>query len=574
MMMTMKYRIRHIHYLLLLLAVLVVSGLGCAGTSGVKKAEVLGPPPEVFDELAYHHYTNGTILMLDHSYTYAVDELEKALSYEPDSREIRLSLGDCYANLGQFDKALTVVSAIEPKRLDAWKRLADYYRKQNRNEETYQAYQQVLRYDTTDADAYWYLAQLEMGKGNAEKAIGYMEKLAALRLSSRTMTELGRMYWRAGKNDQAAKTLGEVVNGVYGPVPREAYGLLSDLLMQIGRPGEAVAVLREARIVHPGQILFLQRLVDALIASGQYEQAAVEMAELVSEQRRPEDIIRLAVLNFQIGHLVESDSLFTIAAAARADDYLPHLYLGRLRSIRGEYDSAKVHFARAVEIDDERPDAYIGWANSLLAQDSTARAIALAKEGEFLAKEKVGLQFMIGVTYSREEKFDSAIVWLEKAHTSEPADLRIRFSLGSAYERSGRFDDAVAMFRTVIAVDSSNAGALNYLGYMWAEKGVKLDTALVLIERAVTLDSNNSAFLDSYAWVLFKLDRIEEAEVQIRKALEHTGKDQQDPVLYEHYGDILARGGQLKQAREQWAKALTLDPENTSIKEKLNTSGP
>ena len=64
-MMIMNLQIRHRRYLPLLLAVLALSYVGCAGTKTVKQAQVLGPPVEVFDQLAYHHYTNGTILMLE-----------------------------------------------------------------------------------------------------------------------------------------------------------------------------------------------------------------------------------------------------------------------------------------------------------------------------------------------------------------------------------------------------------------------------------------------------------------------------------------------------------------------------
>jgi len=239
--------------------------------------------------------------------------------------------------------------------------------------------------------------------------------------------------------------------------------------------------------------------------------------------------------------------------------------------MREQYDSAKVHLARAVEIDDEIPDAYLSWAGILAVQDSIHKAIQVAREGEYIAQPKNGLQFLIGVNYSRLEIYDSAAYWLEQASASDPADLRIRFSLGAAYERLGRFGDADSVFQTIIAVDSSNAPALNYLGYMYADSGIHLDTSLRLIERAVDLEPENGAYLDSYAWVLYRLGRIDEAEIQIRKAIEHT--IQEDPVVYEHFGDILARQGRMPEACDQWGKALELDPENETIKEKLQAGG-
>lgn len=568
-MITSGKQIRMISSIILGLAVALS---GCAGPGTMHPPKDVGPPPEVLNETAYHHFSNGTILMLDKNFSAAAAELEKALSYEPDSREIRISLGECYFNLREFEKAVTVVSVIAAKDGKTWDLLAKYYRNLDRQEEAYRAYQEVLRLDSGNTEAYRYLVGLEMRRGRMEEAVKLMEKLAEVRLSVRTMTGLGRVYWQAGQFDKATETLHNVIDGVYGSPSIGAFELLADVYGHLGQPQKTVSTLQKAKVLFPHEARLQEKLVDALIAGRRYDEAAEELLALLKQRRRPQDRIRLAALYFQAGRYDESDSLFTIATQTDPDDYLPHLYLGRLKMIREQHDSAKVHLARAVEIDDEKPDAYLSWAGALLAQDSIRQGIRIAREGEFVARPRERLQFLIGVTYSRLEVYDSAIFWLERALHGEPSDLGVRFSLGAAYERAGRFDNADSMFQTVIAVDSNHAAALNYLGYMYAERDTNLETSLRLIERALQIEPDNAAYLDSYAWVLFKLGRVEEAQVQIRRAIEHATRE--DPVIYDHFGDILARLGRIEQARQHWAKALELDPDNGVIKEKLQSTGP
>jgi tetratricopeptide (TPR) repeat protein len=522
--------------------------------------------------MAFHHFSNGAILMLDGNYIMAAEEFEKALTYEPHSRETRISLGECYFNLREFEKALAVVSAIDIKDGRTWKALATYYRGLNREQEAYDAYRRVIEVDSADADAYWYLVQLEMQQGQMDSAVALMERLTQVRRTPRMMVELGRLYHRAGRMEDASELLQKVIDGVYGLPPGEAFELQADLLAQLGRHEEATAVLHRGIILFPELVSLREKLIDAQISSADFEGAAEELAALLQLRPRPQDYLRMAELYFQLGRSLEADSLYKVVADSNPDVYLPHLRLGQLKMMRGELDSARIHLARAVEIDDEMPDAYLSWANSYIAQDSIRRAIDIAREGEGIAQPRGRLQFFIGVSYSRLHLYDSAIVWLEAALGEEPAELNVRFSLGAAYERAGRFTDADTTFQQLIAVDSNHAGALNYLGYMYAEEGIHLDVSLLLIERAVALEPENSAFLDSYAWILYRLDRIDEAAVQIRKAFEFMTIE--DPVMYDHYGDILARQGEMKQARDQWAKALELDPENDTIKEKLHSRVP
>ena len=115
---------------------------------------------------------------------------------------------------------------------------------------------------------------------------------------------------------------------------------------------------------------------------------------------------------------------------------------------------------------------------------------------------------------------------------------------------------------------SHYAEAMNYLGYMWAEKGMKLEQARTLIEKAVQLEPKNAAFLDSMGWVLFKLNQPKEALGYLLKAIEHIEKP--DPTIYDHLGDVYADLNQMDQAGEAWRKSLKVE-KNEKVQKKLDS---
>ena len=110
---------------------------------------------------------------------------------------------------------------------------------------------------------------------------------------------------------------------------------------------------------------------------------------------------------------------------------------------------------------------------------------------------------------------------------------------------------------------------MNYMGYMWVENGLRLQEARVLIEKALKLEPKNGAFLDSMAWVLFRLGKPKEALPWMLKALENTPEP--DPTLYDHLADIRLAMGDTAHAVEAWKKALKIEP-NVEIQKKLDAA--
>ncbi|MFC2144491.1 tetratricopeptide repeat protein [Acidobacteriota bacterium] len=140
-------------------------------------------------------------------------------------------------------------------------------------------------------------------------------------------------------------------------------------------------------------------------------------------------------------------------------------------------------------------------------------------------------------------------------------DRDLLFTRAAALERLDKFEESEALFRQLVDSEPNDANAANYLGYMWADREVRLEEALELIARAVSLDPENSAYLDSLGWVHFRLGDIVEAERWLRRAAD-LGGDFGDGTIYCHLGEVLLAGGERAEARRYLVLGLDMGCEN------------
>ena len=134
--------------------------------------------------------------------------------------------------------------------------------------------------------------------------------------------------------------------------------------------------------------------------------------------------------------------------------------------------------------------------------------------------------------------------------------MSILFQLGATLEQHDRYADAERAFRGVLERDSDHAATLNYLGYMLADRGDRLEESVNLLERAIELDPGNGAYLDSLGWAYFKLERLDLAEVHLRQASEQMTWNS---VIQDHFGDLLSKLGRHDEAIGAWKAALAGD---------------
>ena len=207
---------------------------------------------------------------------------------------------------------------------------------------------------------------------------------------------------------------------------------------------------------------------------------------------------------------------------------------------------------------------------------ATAAEFEFRTGAEKAAEEKLDalaatgdLESMMAVAdaYARLKRFGAAVRVARSATEKFPESSEALFRLGSSLERAGTSSEAETVFLKLLEERPNDAATQNYLGYMWADRGVQLDRAREMLEKAVAREPRNAAYLDSLGWAYFRLGRMEAAEKNLREAAR---REPTDPTIEEHLGDLEMKQGEVEGAIRNWEKALELKSEEPErVQEKL-----
>ena len=226
--------------------------------------------------------------------------------------------------------------------------------------------------------------------------------------------------------------------------------------------------------------------------------------------------------------------------------------------------------SRASELLGDHPNnpyALMTRAQVLSASDRLGEGVDLL-EKELSRKDHPEIFYLtISQLYMDHKNYEEAEKSIKEGLDFKPESEPMQFQLAATYERQEKVSDAEAEFKRILGLNPANAGVLNYLGYMLADRGIRLDEALSYITRATKMDPYNGAYMDSLGWVYFKLERLDEAEVNLKKAAQLT----EDPTIYDHLGDLYMELGQLEKALKYYRRCVQVatDEEYERVQKKL-----
>jgi len=262
---------------------------------------------------------------------------------------------------------------------------------------------------------------------------------------------------------------------------------------------------------------------------------------------------------------------FKEAAKFDYTSYAIHLRIGANYARLGKIDEAieELKLASQLNPEDLQPHYLLA-----LIYSSQQDFIKAAEEYESILRhysiqdpENTQVYKYLAQLYYSQGKLDKAIEQYQKILSIEPKNAEVMYLLGSLYLETEDRARAVELFKEAIKIDPEHEGSLNSLGYVYAEDSVNLDEALDLIKRALAVSPDNGAYLDSLGWVYYKKGMFKEALEQLIKASEQF----EDPLIYEHMGDVYFKLNQIENASKYWQLSLKLLPDQEHILKKLET---
>jgi tetratricopeptide (TPR) repeat protein len=480
----------------------------------------------------------GQLYSLNHDTKSAADQFQAAQKIDPNSEEVVLNLARLYADSGNTQRAVTVLTAVPeedrtPKMNYA---LGVSYDQLKDTKHAIDAYSKALDEEPDNLDAERGLAEALLTDGQLDEALKHFQNIAAADpQDAQTYLRISEIQRRQGHFDQALTTL------------KKAKSLASDSL----------------------EINYNEALIDDSL--GHYDDAVQILEGLVSQTARTdgqysdEDKNNRAIFLDRLANIYREQVKPDQAIATYqkmidlgGDDYAERGYQGQVDTYREvhQYDKATAVAQKAAQAMPKDKAIQLMVALQLSDGANPDQGIKLAQDQLNGSPGDRDAEMTLAQIYTRLRRWKDAEDELDKAEvlSTKPEErIYVYFLQGALAERQKHYDSAEEAFRKVLTIDPNNAETLNYLGYMLADRGVRLDEALSMVQKAVSAEPQNGFYLDSLGWVYFKMGQYTLSEVNLNKALERMSTD---PTVHDHMGELYEKTGRLKQAEAQWEQSL------------------
>jgi tetratricopeptide (TPR) repeat protein len=187
-------------------------------------------------------------------------------------------------------------------------------------------------------------------------------------------------------------------------------------------------------------------------------------------------------------------------------------------------------------------------------QGKLDQAIAEAEQVLTIKTDDLDLLSFLASLHREKGNRPRAIEILQKMISLSPGNDQYHFTLGAVYDELKDKQNCILHMQKAIELNPENAAALNYLGYTWAEQGIKLDDAEGLIRRAIKVEPNDGFYVDSLGWVYYQRGDYVKAVEHLERAVELVGDD---PTIIEHLGDAYEKAGRSIDAVQAYRQALS-----------------
>lgn len=482
------------------------------------------------------HLLLGRLYRLNNDMQKAEAELKTAIKLDPGSEEAVTTLAMLYTDEGDTAHALQVLSSVPDAARSAklYSALGAAYEQRKDYKSAIDAFRHAIVLDRDNLDAIRGLAENLLNDGQLDAALEQYKVIV-------------------DSNQEDA----------------QSYVRIADIYRRQAKYDLALESLKKADTLVPESAEVPYSMAAVYQAQGRYDEAIKLLQDLLKKtESTPSDRSNRGIFIERLGMIYREQENYTAAV----ETFRKMLTLGDENARSGyqeiidtyreakQWPQATAAAKEAVQkLPDDR-DLRIVLDAQLADSGDADKAISDVRSMLKGGPEDREVYLRLGIMYTRAKRWNDAMDALAKAEglsTKIDDKAYVWFLRGDVYQHQKMFDQAEAEFKHVlnsVSPSDPQAGAtLNYLGYMNADRGVKLDESLNYIKQALASEPNNGAYLDSLGWAYFKLGKYDLAEESLNKAAVHMGSD---PTVQEHLGDLYQKTGRLKLAAAHWDRAV------------------
>lgn len=466
--------------------------------------------------------------------------------------------------VGQATEAAALWQALDPTSPQAAQTAAVLLLNSGRLDEARPYLEQIIAgADTERASGFLHLNQMLSRQHDRVAVLELVRKLAGpYPESAEAHFAMAQAAWNASRHDEALAELAQIDRLRPGWEPA---ALLRGQMLQSVAPAQALTFFHTFLRDYPKAKEVRLSYARLLVSEKQYTQARAQF------QRVMEDAPNNAEVSFAIGLLASQENDFETAeiylrqalANGYKDEDMARFYLGQVAEESRHLEEAAVWY-QSVGQGEHYLNARIRYAGllakqgkldearrhlqSVQPQNNQQRALLIQAEAQLLREAR-----------RHEETFDLLARGLEKL----PNHPDLLYDHAMAAEKLDKLDVMEKDLRQLIQLKPDNAHAYNALGYSLAERGVRLEEARELVEKALSLAPDDPFIMDSVGWVYFRLGQHGKAAESLRQALAL----RPDPEIAAHLGQVLWAQGLHEEARKVWQSALKQAPESEALRD-------
>jgi Flp pilus assembly protein TadD len=565
---------------------------------------------EIHDEqkgfIAHEFFLRARQQEMEGNDAVALSYYQIAYEYDPESRDLCFLVIDKLKAAGKMDSALvTGQRCLELKgKPDSreYQAVAEIYLRKGDVQAALSYYNKAVDLDDQDKDLLYTLATLYESLKDLPKHVAVMEKLLPrIDFPVRLVEKQGQNYRLLGRIDAVAALYKAAWDKTGNPLFGEK---LASFYEDQEMYASLLDVLRKLADENPENLHYELQKARALILAGKPDSAMAAYQGLIKKNPEEREFLSpYATLLYERGRYPESRELFQKLAKSQPENPINHFYLGAIGMELGDRPVTESELKKAIDLDGKVPEYWAKLAFFYIREGQEQKAVdLLGKMGEgkdWYAYYIQGIVFtQVAKKLESDPRADSTappaiakaaatkaaaprdtimaqarrfreqgVDYFRKALELEGNNRRVLFELGVALEQINRRGESIEVMKRLVKLDSSDATILNYLGYMLVEENRELDLAGSLIERALSFEPENGAFLDSKGWLYYRKNDFAKAKKFIEMAVTRIPED---TTILEHYALILEKLGLSDQASEKWRQILKLDPAHELAHRKVN----
>ncbi len=497
--------------------------------------------------------------------TKAVNLFRKCVELDPNDAAARYELAKLYSQTGNIPDAIDEAkAAVDIDPANDWYKLllarlytinGEYAKNVEVLEDLCETSPQNMEYLLELAASYMLIGE----QNNAVKTYDKIEELVGI--DENIILQKHSIYKKMGKTDEAVAE----INKLIATFPNEGryYSMLAETHLSSGNEEKALEAYKKVAEINPEDPYIHISLSDYYRNKGDKEKAYEELKLGFSNPALEIDTkVQILLAYYTVNQLYsdlkdEAFELADILIVAHPDDPKSYSIQADLLYQQDEFEKARDAFRKVLSIDSSK---YVVWEQLLFIESEIADYKAMQIESqralELFPQQPLFYLFAAMSNYQL-KNYQEVVTFLERGITFivENNQLLEQFYayLGDAYNQLHDNEQSDACYEKALNINPSNSIVLNNYAYYLSLRGENLEKAEQMAAKAVQIDSVNSANMDTYGWVLYKIEKYKEAKEWVWKAINHGGES--NPTLLEHYGDILYKLGDKTGAIKYWEKA-------------------